>query len=215
MAEQENKMNEAEELKEEPVIPEEEQSEIRAEQTDAATEEQETEQEEKPSFKEKKKIKKLESELAETKAALVAKDGELAALNDQYLRICAEYDNFRKRSAKEREGIYADSCADVLTQILPILDNLERAAQYNTEDVAQTAVGKGLELVLKSFGETLGKLGVTEIEALGKPFDPNLHNAVMHVDDETYGENEVVEVLMKGYARGDKVLRYAMVKVAN
>ena len=165
--------------------------------------------------KEKKKWKKTEAELCELKKTLEKKDGELADLNDKYLRLCAEYDNFRKRSAKEREGIYADACADALTKILPVLDNLERAALYNTEDVAETPVGKGLELTLKSFAETLSQLGVQEIEALGKPFDPNLHNAVMHVDDESSGENEVVEVLMKGYAKGDKVLRYAMVKVAN
>lgn len=181
-------------------------------QTHAA---QEAPAEEKQTRGEKKKHKKLEAELSEVKNALVEKDTALAEANDKYLRLCAEYDNFRKRSAKEREGVYADACSEVLTQILPILDNLERAAQYNTEDVAQSAVGKGLEMVLKSFGETLAKLGVSEIEALGVPFDPNLHNAVMHIDDEQYGENEVVEVLMKGYAKGDRVLRYAMVKVAN
>ncbi|MBQ9782978.1 MAG: nucleotide exchange factor GrpE [Clostridia bacterium] len=171
--------------------------------------------EEKVSGKDKKKWKKAEAELSELKKSLEKKDGELAELNDKYLRLCAEYDNFRKRSAKEREGIYADACADALEKILPVLDNLERAALYNTEEVAETPVGKGLELTLKSFAETLSQLGVHEIEALGKPFDPNLHNAVMHVDDESYGENEVIEVLMKGYAKGDKVLRYAMVKVAN
>ena len=184
-------------------------------ETAAEAEEAEAPKEEKPSRGEKKKQKKLEAELGEVKKALIDKDNALAEMNDKYLRVCAEYDNFRKRSAKEREGIYADACGEVLTQILPILDNLERAAQYNTEDVAQSAVGKGLEMVLKSFLETLEKLGVSEIEALGKPFDPNVHNAVMHIDDEQYGENEVVEVLMKGYVKGDRVLRYTMVKVAN
>lgn len=164
---------------------------------------------------EKKKQKKAEAELTELKKTLDQKDLAIAELNDKYLRLGAEYDNFRKRSAKEKEGIYADACCDILTQILPVLDNLERAALYNTEESAETPLGKGLELTLKSFTETLNKLGVAEIEALGKPFNPDLHNAVMHVDDESFGEGEVVEVFMKGYAKGDKVLRYSMVKVAN
>ncbi len=115
------------------------------------------------------------------------------------------------RTAKEREGLYADAYADLLQKILPVLDNLERAAQYN--DAATVAQGVGM--TCKSFVEVLTNMGITEIEALGKPFDPNLHNAVMHVDDEQYGESEVVEVLQEGYIRGDRVLRYAMVKVAN
>lgn len=175
----------------------------------------ETPAEEKTTRSEKKKAKKAEAELEEMKKALLAKDAELAELTDKFMRISAEYENFRKRSAKEREGIYADACFEVLGQILPILDNLERAAQYNTEQTAESPMGKGLELTLKSFIETLSKLGVSEIEAVGKPFDPNFHNAVMHVEDETVGENEIVEVFMKGYAKGDKVLRYSMVKVAN
>ena len=130
------------------------------------------------------------------------------------MRLFAEYDNFRKRSAKEREGVYADAYIDALTQILPILDNLERAAQFSDED-AETPMAKGLALTLKSFEEVLSKMGVKEIEALGKSFDPNLHNAVMHIEDENYGENEIVEVFMKGYIRGEKVLRHSMVKVAN
>ena len=130
------------------------------------------------------------------------------------MRLYAEYDNFRKRSAKEREGVYADAYCDALTQILPVLDNLERAAQFSTED-SDTPMAKGIELTLKNFVETMNKMGVYEIEALGKEFDPNKHNAVMHVEDETVGENTVVEVFMKGYAKGDKVLRYSMVKVAN
>ena len=150
--------------------------------------------------KDKKKIKKLEQELSEA--------------SDKYARLYAEYDNFRKRSAKELEGRYADAYVDALTQILPILDNLDRAAQFSDAD-AESPMAKGLEMTRRSFVETLSKMGVNEIEALGKPFDPNLHNAVMHVEDENAGENEIVEVFMKGYARGDRVLRYAMVKVAN
>ena len=180
-----------------------------------AQEEEKEEKEEKPAKAEKKKAKKLEAELAEVKKDLAQKEAGFAELNETYLRLAAEYDNFRKRSAKEREGIYTDACTDVLTQILPILDTLERAAQYSTEEDAETPMGKGLALTLKSFSETMAKLGVTEIEALGKTFDPNLHNAVMHVEDENVGDGEIVEVFMKGYAKGDKVLRYSMVKVAN
>ena len=174
-----------------------------------------TEKDEKPCKGDRKKIKKLEAELADAKKVLSEKDAACAEWNDKYLRLSAEYDNFRKRSLKEREGIYTESCCDVIAKLLPILDNLERAAQYNSGEVAESAVGRGLEMTLKSFSETLEKLGVTEIEALGKPFDPNLHNAVMHVEDESVGENEIVEVFMKGYIKGDKVLRYSMVKVAN
>lgn len=152
----------------------------------------------------KKKIKKLEEDLA-------AANAKADETNEKYLRMLAEYDNFRKRSAKEREGVYADAYADALTAILPVIDNLERAAGCDDAE----GLKKGLELTLKGFVETLDKIGVHEIEAIGKPFDPNLHNAVMHVEDEAYGENEIVEVLMKGYQKGDKVIRYSMVKVAN
>ena len=160
----------------------------------------------KSSKSDKKKTKKFEEELSK-------KEAELCEANDKYTRLFAEYDNFRKRTAKEKEGIYADAYIDALSQILPVLDNLERAAAF--EDSDAQSLKKGLELTLKSFSDTLEKMGVKEIEALGKTFDPNLHNAVMHVDDETFGESEVVEVFAKGYARGDKVLRHSMVKVAN
>ncbi len=184
-----------------------------AEECEAAEQEANTceaecaEAEEKCSAKEKKKNKKAEEEIVKLTAAL-------AEEQDKYMRLYAEYDNFRKRSAKEREGIYTDAYCDALTQILPVLDNLERAAQFSGNDV-DSPMAKGLELTLKSFVETMNKMGVYEIEAEGKPFDPNRHNAVMHVEDEAVDENTVVEVFMKGYAKGDKVLRYSMVKVAN
>ena len=162
--------------------------------------------EEKSCKTDKKKVKKFEAELEK-------KEAEIKELNDKYTRLFAEYDNFRKRTAKEKEGIYADAYIDALTQILPVLDNLERAAAFENADAE--VLRKGLELTLKSFSETLEKMGVKEIEALGKEFDPNVHNAVMHVDDESFGESEVVEVFAKGYIRGDKVLRHSMVKVAN
>ena len=158
---------------------------------------------------EKKKQKKTESELAALRRELDAKSEQIKECEDRYLRMMAEYDNFRKRSAKEREGVYADAYADCIANLLPILDNLERAGKSDNLE----AVRKGLEMTAKAFEDALSKMGVTEIES--KVFDPNLHNAVMHVEDEAYGESEIVEVFQKGYAKGDKVIRYAMVKVAN
>ena len=184
-------------------------AEMEEENAEAVAEEVEetAESDEKLSFGEKKKLKKAEEQIAKLEAAV-------AEANDKYMRLYAEYENFRKRSQKEKEGLYADAYIDALTQILPILDNLERAAQYGGED-NDNPLTKGLELTLKSFAETLEKMGVSEIPALGEQFDPNVHNAVMHVEDETLGENVVAEVFMKGYIRGDKVLRHSMVKVAN
>ena len=179
---------------------------LETEVTENAEVEAEAKAEEPTSKKEEKKQRKLE-------AALEEKERELAEANDKYMRLFAEYENFRRRTAKEKEGIYSDAYIDALTEILPILDNLERAAAYENADAESLA--KGLELTLKSFSDTLAKMGVSEIEAVGKTFDPNLHNAVMHVDDETLGESEVAEVFAKGYIRGDKVLRHSMVKVAN
>lgn len=161
--------------------------------------------------KEKKKSKKSDAEIAELKAAVLEKEKEIAELNDKYLRLYAEYDNFRRRSAKEREAVYFDAKSDTLKNILPILDNMERATAFTEAD----KILEGMNLILKSFNESFAKMDVKEIEALSKTFDPNVHYAVMHIEDESYGENEVVEVLQKGYICGDKVIRYAMVKVAN
>ena len=136
----------------------------------------------------------------------------VADVNDKYLRLDAEYDNYRTRTAKEKESIYGDAKADTIKPLLAVYDNLERGiAQYDEADVHR----QGLELILRQFSEALTKLGVTEIEAKGQPFDPEKHNAVMHVEDEEAGENTVVEVFQKGFMLGDKVLRFAMVKVAN
>ncbi|MBQ9250076.1 MAG: nucleotide exchange factor GrpE [Oscillospiraceae bacterium] len=155
---------------------------------------------------EKKAAKKKDEE------KLAALENENAALNDKYLRICAEYDNFRRRSQKEKEGLYGDIKADTVQKFLPVYDNLERALRQGTEDEAYR---KGVEMIMTQFESTLEKLGVTAIECLGEKFDPELHNAVMHVDDEEKGENEIVEVFQKGFKLGDKVIRFAMVKVAN
>ena len=136
---------------------------------------------------------------------------EVQTLKDRLLRQTAEYDNFRKRTAKEKEGIYTDACVDVLKEILPVADNLERAilAEGNFEDLK-----KGIEMTIKGLKSAFEKLGVEEIDA-SKDFDPNLHQAVMHVEDENFDKNQVAEVFMKGYKRGEKVIRHSVVKVAN
>lgn len=160
---------------------------------------------------EKKSAKKLEAKIAELEGELESKNSELAALNDRLLRIAAEYDNFRKRSAKEKEGIYADAYADALMSILPIIDNLERAVGVSGAE----AVQKGLEMTLHGASDALSKMGVEAFGAEGDQFDPNMHSAMMMVDDENHKEGEIVTVFQKGYRKGDKIIRYAMVTVAN
>ena len=136
----------------------------------------------------------------------------LADANDKYLRLAAEYDNYRKRTAKEKESVYSDAKADTIKPFLAVYDNLERGiAQYDEADVHR----QGLELILRQFTEALTKLGVTEIESQGVPFDPEKHNAVMHIDDENLGENVVAQVFQAGFSMGDKVIRHAIVQVAN
>lgn len=165
----------------------------------------------KPDKADKKKVKELEKKLSECEVALEEKVQECAETTDKYLRMMAEYDNFRKRSAKEKEGIYADAYADALKSILPIIDNLEKAAEYKDAE----KVSKGVEMILKGASDALGKMGVTSFGERGEQFDPNRHNAVMHVEDESLEEGVIVDVFQKGYAKGDKILRYAMVTVAN
>ena len=131
---------------------------------------------------------------------------------EQYLRLAAEYDNFRKRSQKEKEGIYQGAKSDAVAAFLPVYDNLERALKQETADEAYK---KGVEMTMTGLKDILSKLGVEEIPALGATFDPSLHNAVMHVEDESAGENTVVEVFQSGFKLGEKVIRFAMVKVAN
>ena len=165
---------------------------------------EEVKTEETASEEKKKKSKKNDKLLEE-------KEAQINELNDKYLRLAAEYDNFRRRSAKEREGIYADAYASAMSAIMPVIDNLERAAMYNDAE----KVRAGLELTFKSFADTLERLDIKAFGEAGETFDPNIHNAVMHVEDEEKGEGEIVEVFQKGYIKGDKVIRYAMVKVAN
>lgn len=138
-------------------------------------------------------------------------NNEVDALKDRLLRITAEYENYRKRTAKEKDGIYTDACTDVLKEIIPVVDNLERALAVdgNIEDLK-----KGIEMTIKGFQGSLEKLGVEEIDTTSG-FDPNLHQAVMHIQDDSFEKNSVAEVFLKGYKKGDRVIRFTMVKVAN
>ncbi len=132
-------------------------------------------------------------------------------LFDKHLRVLAEYENYKRRTQKEKDEIYTTAKMDTVEAILPVLDNLERA--LGSEE--SSPFKDGVAMIVKQLLETLEKMGVTPIEALGKAFDPNLHNAVMHIEDENFGENIVAEEFQKGYQLNDKVIRHSMVKVAN
>ena len=136
----------------------------------------------------------------------------LAEAADKYLRLAAEYDNYRKRTAKEKENAWTEAKAQTVSAFLPVYDNLERALKQPTTDEAYK---KGVEMTMKGFQDALAGLGVELIPALGETFDPNRHNAVMHCDDEQAGENTIVEVFQQGFICGEKVIRFSMVKVAN
>ncbi len=137
---------------------------------------------------------------------------ELDEQKDKYMRLAAEYDNFRKRSAKERLEISATTVGDTIAEILPVFDNFERALNSETTDETYKS---GVEMIFNQFGEALKKLGVEIIDPLGETFDPNIANAVNQIEDDNLGENEVAQVFQKGYKIGDKIIRYAMVVVAN
>ena len=163
----------------------------------------------------------LEQEVEETTAepqqeaqaeAAPQVDEKLAQAEEKYLRLAAEYDNYRKRTAKEKESAWTNAKAQTVAAFLPVYDNLERALKQQTSD---EAYAKGVEMTMKGLQDALAGLGVEVIPALGETFDPNRHNAVMHVEDDTAGENTVVEVFQQGFTCGDKVIRFAMVKVAN
>ena len=134
------------------------------------------------------------------------------AEHDSYLRLAADYDNFRKRTMKEKEQSYSNGKADAVEKLLPVYDNLERALNQETEDAAYK---KGVEMTMTQLVGILNGLGVEIFGEVGEPFDPNLHNAVMHIDDETLAENTIAQVFQKGFKMGDKIVRFAMVQVAN
>ena len=148
----------------------------------------------------------------ETEAPAPAAEPEQPNDSERYLRLMAEFDNYKKRSAKERENIYADVRVDTVSKFLPVYDNLERALGTETAD---EAFKKGVEMTFQQLCDVFQKLGVEPIESVGQTFDPNFHNAVMHVEDEAYGEGEIVEEFQKGFKTADKVIRFSMVKVAN
>lgn len=172
---------------------------------------EEPKQEEKPAEAPKKEEKPAKEPKAKAEKEPDLKS-QLAAEKDKYLRLLAEYDNFRRRSQKEKENIYTDVRGETLKKFLPVYDSLWRALTQTAED---DPARKGLEMIMTQYENALMQLGVSLIEAVGQPFDANFHNAVMHVEDESVGENIVVEEFEKGFKIGDKVLRYSVVKVAN
>ncbi len=161
----------------------------------------------------KKKPKKPNPELEAARQKLETLDAMYVAEHDKHLRVAAEYENFRRRTVKEKEAIRDEAAAESIKAILPIIDTLERAAAGLSPEDAETPLGKGILLTLKSATEALAKMGVEEIPA--EIFDPEIHNAVMHVEDDSLPEGAIAEVFLKGYRKGDRVIRYAMVKVAN
>lgn len=156
-------------------------------------------------------VKEETAEVVETKEEQLEK--ALDEKNEQFLRICAEYDNFRKRSVKEKQDAYALSKSDVIKELLPVLDNFDRAA--NNKDSNFEDYKKGIDLIFTQFGEILKKLGVEAYGERGEDFDPNIHNAVMTVEDDELGENQIAAVFSKGYKMGDRIIREAVVQVAN
>ena len=189
------------------------------EKTEAPEAKTAPEKEEKEEKEEKKEAKTAPEEELRTYKVLAGKlekeKNELSAKleeeNDRYLRVLAEYDNFKKRTAREKDELYFSAKADVIKKLLPVFDNLERAEAVASGDECL----EGVKLTLRQFREVLAALDIREIEAEGKPFDPALHEAVFHDEQEGVPENTVTQVLQKGYQSGDKILRHAMVKVSN
>ena len=183
-----------------------------AEQEAPQTEAAEPEKEEKTAKTKKKKEKTYTLTREQMEAAELAAK-QLESVKDQFVRLTAEYDNYRKRTTKEKETIYQDAKGDTIKEFLAVYDNLERAAA--SEGGEDSPHKKGLEMIFQQVKDILKKLGVMEIEAAGKPFDPEKMNAVMHIDDESLGENVVAQVFQAGFMLGDKVIRHAIVQVAN
>ena len=191
----------------------EEQEPQQAETTEEQTAQTpETEEKSKGGKKKKEKEKTYTLTQQQMEAAELAAK-QLESVKDQFVRLTAEYDNYRKRTTKEKDGIYQDAKADTIRAFLDVYDNLERAAATEGDD--DSPHKKGLVMIFHQYQEILKKLGVTEMEALGQPFDPEKHNAVMHIDDENLGENVVAQVFQAGFSMGDKVIRHAIVQVAN
>lgn len=199
--------NKAEEIKEETEIPEETTENEAVENKEEAAEEKKETSDKKGLFKNKNA--KYEKEIEEL-------GQKLAEAQDRFQRTLAEFDNFRKRTMKEKASMYDDGVRDTIEKLLPLFDNLERAissVEGKVDD--EDPLLKGVKMTDKQLKEILASMGVEEIKALGEKFDPNLHAAVAHVDDKNYGENEVIIDMLKGYKYKDKVIRHSMVKVAN
>ena len=158
--------------------------------------------------KKEKKTSKADKKLLEKIAEL---EEAMAVMEDKYLRMAAEYDNFRRRSREEKDALYESAAADTVRELLPIVDNLDRAAEFTDG----SKVLEGLVMISNATKSVFEKLGVEEFGKVGDTFDPNIHNAVFHVEDDAYGEGEIVEVFQKGYKKGKHIIRFAMVKTAN
>ena len=148
-------------------------------------------------------------EMKELKEKLEKAEAERVAANDKYLRMIAEYDNYRKRSTKEKESAYADAYCDAIGAILPVIDNLERALAYSEGET----LTEGVKMTLKQFEDTMQRLGINAYGVRGDEFDPKIHNAIMQAEDPELGENQIAAVLQKGYSKGEKIIRHAMVTV--
>ena len=172
--------------------------------------EEKTEEKETDASKKEKKASKKDAE-KELLLEIEKLKEEIKEKDDARLRMAAEYDNFRRRSREEKDATYEVAMADTVSEFLVIIDNLERAAMYDDD----SKVKEGLVMIAKSAESTFSKLGVEEVGKVGDKFDPNLHNAVMHVEDDSFGENEIIEVFQKGYKKGSRIIRFAMVKTAN
>lgn len=178
---------------------------------EVATESAETPAEETTKKDKKTENKKHKAEIEKLKEELEAEKVKTKEAEDKYLRCAAEYDNFRRRSLKEREGIYSDAKADAIKELLPMIDNLQRATGYTDSD----KVAEGVSMILGTLPDVLSKMGIEAYGEPGEQFDPNIHNAIMHEENPEKGENEIVAVFQQGYRMGDKIIRYAMVTVAN
>ena len=191
----------------------EEQEPQQAETTEEQTAQTpETEEKSKGGKKKKEKEKTYTLTQQQMEAAELAAK-QLESVKDQFVRLTAEYDNYRKRTTKEKDALYQDAKADTIKAFLAVYDNLERAVAAPGDE--ESPHKKGLEMIFHQYQDILKNLGVTEIEAQGQPFDPEKHNAVMHIEDETYGESVVAQVFQAGFMLGDKVIRHAIVQVAN
>lgn len=193
-------------------------NEILADADIEANQEEKNTNEEVTSFQEEEKNVDEESaalNAEELQNKLKAKEKEYDELKDRLQRTMAEFDNFRKRTIKEKAVLYDDGIRSAVEQILPVIDNFERALSAAQKDDNSNSFLQGMEMIYRQFKDILTSMGVEEIKAVGETFNPNLHNAVTHIEDEAFGENEIVEEFQKGYIFKDKVIRYSMVKVAN